>query len=149
MNGPSYLKISLLSSLLTMLPAIIFFVFAGLNGSSVLANGEVDNDPMRAGWLLLFLSPIIYLILSIFYYGVSRLLARLRKLEILYLEIFVFVASALLAYSIAADNLIIFLITFTVFCIWLSIGAVTWFYFGILPYNKSLNLTGAKNAPPS
>ena len=149
MKEPKYLKTSLLSGLLTMLPAVIFFVFAIVNGSSILANGEVDNDPMSAGWGLLFLSPVIYVVLSTFYYSISRLLAWLGKLNIQYLEIFVFVVSALLAYSIAYDNLIMFFITFIVFSIWLSIGSITWFYFGILPHNKSLNLTGEKNALPS
>lgn len=149
MTEPKYLKISLLSGLLTILPAVIFFVFAIINGSSILANGEADNDPMRAGWVLLFLSPVIYVVLSIFYYSISRLLAWQGKLKFQYLEIFVIAVSALNAYFIAFDNLLMLLISFIVLSIWLSIGSIAWFYFGILPYNKSLNRTLGADAPPA
>ena len=143
MNEPKYIKISLLAGLLTTLPALILFVFATVNGASILANGKVDNDPMRAGVALLFLSPLMYLATSFFYYTTSRFLARLGKLKIQYLEIVVFIVSAFFAYSIAYDNFLIFVINFLVFSIWLSIGSFVWFYFGILPYNKALKLLAA------
>jgi len=146
MSEPKYFKISLLSSLLTMLPAVIFFVFAGLTGSSVLENGEVDNDPMRAGWALLFLSPVIYTILAIFFYIISRLLFWLGKLQFQYFELFVFLVSAWLSYSIAYDSLRMFLTCFLIFSMWLSIGTASWFYFGILRYNKRLKHDALKRA---
>ena len=146
MNESKYIKISLLASLLTMLPALILFFFATVNGASILANGEVDNDPMRAGGALLFLSPLMYLAIFLFYCTTSRLLAWLGKLTIKYLEILVFIVSAFLAYSLAYDDFLIFVINFFVFSIWLSIGSFAWFYFGILPYNKALkSLAGTRS----
>ena len=142
MNELKYFKTSLLSSLVAMVPAMMFFLFVALTST----NGEIDDAPMRAGWGLLFLSPVIFLILIMFFYTITRFLSWLGKLKIQYLEMFVFVVSVLFAYCIASDSLSMFLICFLMFSAWLSIGAVSWNYFGILRYNKRLQVDGSPAA---
>jgi len=126
-----------------MLPAVSFFIYAIYNGAGILDSGEVDNDPMRAGWILLFFSPALYLVLVMFFYIVSRILFSFEKLQFKYLELLILLISALLAFQIAHDNVQALFIVFIALSVWLSVGSVSWYYFGILSYNKQLQQTPA------
>lgn len=147
LQRPNFFKQSLFAELITLAPAILLFIYAGTSSSQILPNGEIDNDPMRAGWALLFLSPIFFLILVMFFYISSRLLFSLDKLNFINHEIIVLVAAAFLSGLIAYDSFKFFLTFAIVFSLWLSTGTVGWHYVERKRYNKVKNSVPLARTP--
>ena len=128
MNKVKFSQRSLIASLIVLFPAILFFVYMATTSSGFLENGDIDNAPMRAGWMLLFLSPILFLMLFLFYYVSSRLLSLFDKLSFIYHEIIVLLFSLIFGYVIAHDSVQYFLFSTSVFGLWLSAGVLSWHY---------------------
>ncbi len=124
---PKFLRASLITGIAVVFPVVLLSLALGLSGGDIISSGEVDNDPMRAGWMILFLSPVFYAIIVAVFYGVTRVLASFGKLRFDVLFILVVVAGIVLASTIAADSLIAFLTTLCASLLLLTVGLVTWF----------------------
>ena len=139
MKEPPFLKASLLSSLISMLTAIVYLLIFlyGQYTSEIVEIDEIDNAPIRSAAILLSLSPAIYLILVMFFYVLARILFVFGMLDLKYFVLVALLFSALLALKIGRGDFDLYL--FCMFGVWLSIGAVSWHYFGTSSYNKFKN----------
>jgi hypothetical protein len=129
---PKFFRTSLIAGLFTALIIAIPSGYIALSGPDILADGSVDNDPMRAGMMILYILPIIYIIIVFAYYAIARLLFSFGKLNLMYLIIIAVVASMIAGYSLESNNIKGFLSGFLVFTIVFSSGAISWWYFGLL-----------------
>ena len=149
---PYFFIQSLFASFISIAPAISLFVYTATDTYVLPEGAEPDNDPMRAGWALLFLSPIIFLVLIIFFYSTSRILFSLKKLNLINHGLLALICGLILSSFIAYDSLKFFIMTTAMVTCWLSIGILAWHYLNKLRYNKIKNsrslrsLGRAKNA---
>jgi hypothetical protein len=60
----SQLLPSLIAGVVAIVPLLGVSVVLILWGGSVLPSGAVDNDPMRAGWVLVFVAPLVAALVS-------------------------------------------------------------------------------------
>ena len=133
---PKFFIQSLFASFITIAPAILFFVYGVISNSEIQATEVIDNDPMRAAWGLLFLSPFIFIILLVFYYASSRILFSLKKLSFINHEIIVIASAVALSVILANDSLYYFLIFSFINIVWLTTGAIAWHYSNKMRYEN-------------
>jgi hypothetical protein len=124
---PKFLRGSLAASLVIIAPLTILGLVAVLTGSSVLTSGEIDNDPMRAGGVLLYISPVLYICMTVVFYCLTRLLSFFGGLKFSYLVLLAACASLAFAWQIAYDSLLVFCVLAVIHFGLLTLGLFTWF----------------------
>ena len=133
---PKFIRTSLIAGLFTALFIAIPSGYIAVSGPDILPDGSVDNDPMRAGMMILMWLPIIYLIVAVAYYIVARILFSFGKLNLIYLIILALVAGMIAGYSLESNDIKGFLSGFMVFATVFLSGAISWWYFGLVKITR-------------
>ncbi len=133
---PGFMSNSVFTGLFLMVPIILLFTYSAISEPVFFVDGSAGNDLVRAGWVLLFLSPIICLVFVAFFYTSSRILFLFKKLNLLNHELFILLTSVGLSCVLAYDNLIFFILFLLIFSISLSIGTMVWHFLEKKRYNK-------------
>ncbi len=137
MLKPPFLKRSLISGLIVIFPIFIYGADILSTSSNINQIGEPDNDPMRASWLFYYLSPFIFLIVSLFYYITARILFLLGRLSFIDHEIVILIFSLFIGVMIGHDAIKNFLLSSVIVFLLFSFGLLSWHYLDRLRYNKS------------
>lgn len=149
-QNPQFFRASLVAAFVTILVPSIIELYGFLERPSVLSDGTPDNAPHRAALILLFSTPIIFTLLVIGWYSITRIFFFCNILSKSSLIISCAVGSSILGSIFAIEGYKSFgmkdaLISFAMFAIptflFLSIGSLVWCFVGLKrPKNNQTNV---------